>query len=174
MHKDIGKRVTWKYGNESGTGTLMAVDCDGTTAPHIVQREDGMGWTIYGSGAISKYVAARAQGVKDGTPNLFWIESYELIEQPMRTIDDCVAGDVLVDRDGDYEVVHERLGKVVFTGYYSHDIEEAKQSTDCYEYTLERLKSDGYSLYSPEERTADDVLATLSDSDKEILKKAMK
>jgi len=80
--KDIGKRVRWHHNiyNEQGTGTLVAVDCDIIAVPYLIQRDDGGGWTLELDDIGQWHKKARLQGVKDGTPNLWWVSSYEVID----------------------------------------------------------------------------------------------
>ena len=80
-HPDIGKKVKWYYGSKSGTGILRAVDCDTSSTPHIVQRDDGKGWELEMSDGSSWYESVCAQGVKNGEKNLNWVERYEVIEE---------------------------------------------------------------------------------------------
>lgn len=80
-HPDIDKRVKWRNASETGYGTLMAVDCDRTSTPYLIQREReyGFGWTLEETDIEPWYKRAREQGVKDGTENLYWVSGYEVV-----------------------------------------------------------------------------------------------
>lgn len=157
-HPDIGKRVKWTCDSETGLGTLMAVDCDGTYNPHIVQREDGGGWALAASVA-ERLTSARSQGVQYGTKNLYWVESYELMK---RTIDNVKRGDWLV-RDGFYRRVLDVRGEgelaLVDISYEckSKDDDETKKLSCTY--TLYELKELGLTLKdeSPVEMTVAEI-----------------
>ena len=78
-HPDIGKRVKWRNASETGYGTLMAVDCDDTSTAHLVQRDDGSGWTLETYAVSPWHEKARKQGVKDGTEDLWWVSEYKVV-----------------------------------------------------------------------------------------------
>lgn len=61
MHPDIGKKVR----GDGLIGTLVAVDCDNSERPHLIQCDDGYGWTFTASDTEGCYQSARKQGVKD-------------------------------------------------------------------------------------------------------------
>lgn len=81
---DVGKRVRWKKSGSKGEGILMAVNCDESNIPHLVQGGK-FGWTFTDRHKVITlslaYKSAHKQGVKVGDENLEWVESYEVIEE---------------------------------------------------------------------------------------------
>lgn len=81
-HPDIGKRVRWEFCENEGEGILMAVNCDTSFNPHLVKVLFGVsGWTFNPIENSSCCNEAIKQGVTRGTQNLYWVSSYEVIEE---------------------------------------------------------------------------------------------
>ena len=92
-HPDIGKRVMWQESGETGYGILLAVDCDDTSIPHLVQRDDGLGWILDENDSELWHKKARKQGVKDGTENLYWVSKYKVVGKHKHSYVCCECGE---------------------------------------------------------------------------------
>lgn len=153
----LGKRVQWKSSTAEGYGTLMAVDCDESSSPHLVQREDDddKGWILETYYDDSSCQEARRQGVKDSTPNLYWVSSYELIEDTMK------AGDILTN-GAYYMKVWEVLGEVVFTTQVDASKASAEEDMAVYARSKKRLEEQGWYVYQEPTDEADEMIAKLT------------
>ena len=92
LHKDIGSRVSFIKGGETCYGKLLAVGCDGTGAPNLMQREDDYGWELCSLHDSLRHTKARSQGVKNGTPNCRWIGKYKLTGKHTHRFNMCICG----------------------------------------------------------------------------------
>lgn len=151
----LGKRVQWKRGDEEGYGTLIAVNCDDSANPHLVQREGGGGWVLKTYFNYSFHKEARRQGVTDGTPNLYWVDSYELIEDTMK------AGDILTN-GAYYMKVWEVLGEVVFTTQVDASKASTEEDMAVYARSKKRLEEQGWYVYQEPTDDADEMIAKLT------------
>jgi len=93
----------------SGHGKLIAINCGPLEDRHLVQRDDAPGWSLEPKDTSDTYRQVRAQGVKNGTNNLHWINSYELINEPMH-LENIVAGTLVKSIANEYRRVLLVLG----------------------------------------------------------------
>lgn len=77
-HPDIGKRVRWQYCGTEGVGKLLAVDyCRPSHKNHLVQLDGPL--LAYSHGYAYGSFESNGTYVEKGTPNCWWVESYEVI-----------------------------------------------------------------------------------------------
>ena len=132
------------------------------------------------SGRLIRYISEETK--EEAQVNVHSFETYCSLQDLkdndwtlLPDLDGIMRGDLLKDKSGNTcrVLTTEGAGEyrtLMISGCGDH-------TAPSVSYTVAELKKDGYTLVMPEEakeRTVGDVLATLPDSDKEIVRKAMK